>query len=72
MNGCNVIKDKKVGNLEIKVVPNAPHGFDKEAYAGKNSRVGLTKGRARYQITYDGKAEKIASAQLKQFLTDLN
>lgn len=72
MNGCNVIKDKKVGNLEIKVVPNAPHGFDKEAYAGKNSRVGVTKGRARYQITYDRKAEKIASAQLKQFLTDLN
>ena len=43
MNGCNVIKDKKIGNLEIKVVPNAPHGFDEEAYAEKNSRVGITK-----------------------------
>ena len=51
--------------LEIKVVPNAPYGFDKEVYAGKNSRVGITKGRARYQITYNREAEKIATAQLK-------
>ena len=58
--------------LEIKVVPNAPYGFDKEVYAGKNSRVGITKGRARYQITYNREAEKIATAQLKQFLMDLN
>ena len=71
MNGCNVVNDKKSGNLEIRVIANAPQGFDKEAYAGKNARVGITKGSARYQITYDAQAEKIASNELKAFLAGL-
>ncbi|MDC1319884.1 hypothetical protein N8Y93_04230, partial [Litorivicinus sp.] len=69
MNGCNVIADKKTGEMQIKYIPDAPHGFDKEAYAGNKMRTGITKGKARYKIAYDSKSEKAASKELKAFLS---
>jgi dienelactone hydrolase len=69
MNGCNVIANKKTGEMQIKYIPNAPHGFDKEAYAGDKTRTGITKGGARYKIAYDSKSEKAASKELKAFLS---
>ena len=71
MNGCNLVADKKTGEMQIKYIPDAPHGFDKEAYAGDKRRTGITKGNARYQIAYDSRAEKIASKELKAFLIGL-
>ena len=69
MNGCNVIADKKTGEMQIKYIPNAPHGFDKEAYAGDKTRTGITKVGARYKIAYDSESEKMASKELKAFLS---
>ena len=69
MNGCNVIADKKTGEMLIKYIPDAPHGFDKEAYAGDKMRTGIMKGNARYKIAYDSKSEKAASKELKAFLS---
>ena len=69
MNGCNVIADKKTGEMLIKYIPDAPHGFDKEAYAGDKMRTGITKGNAGYKIAYDSKSEKAASKELKAFLS---